>query len=106
MADVLGWLGCICFVLCGVPQAWKSYRDGHSVGLTHSFLALWLGGEVLYMSGMMLKFGWVHWIMWNGLISMVVISVISYYRIWPRVFRFRKVPRYHSKSYESGWRNW
>lgn len=85
MADLLGWLACICFSLCGVPQAWKSYKDGHSLGMTSSFIALWLGGEVFYMGGVLLKFGWVHWIMWNCLINTATILVIGYYKIRPRV---------------------
>lgn len=84
MADLLGWLGCLCFTLCGIPQAWKSYKDGHSLGMTQSFIFLWLGGEVFYIGGTLLKFGWVSWIMWNCIISIVVMLPIAYYRIRPR----------------------
>ena len=84
MADLFGWLGCVCFAFCGVPQALKSYKDGHSFGMTHSFIALWLSGEVFYIGGTLLKFGWVHWIMWNCLTNTVSIFVIAYYRVCPR----------------------
>lgn len=94
MADLLGWLGCICFALCGVPQAWRSYKDGHSLGLTYSFIVLWLGGEVFYISGTLLKFGWVDWIMWNCMINTVAILVIGYYRIWPRSKWYNWTTRY------------
>lgn len=84
MADLFGWLGCLCFAMCGIPQAWKSYKDGNSFGLTHAFIAMWLGGEVFYIGGTLLKFGWVDWIMWNCMINTVAILVIGYYKIWPR----------------------
>ena len=96
MADIFGWLGCLCFALCGIPQAWKSYKDGHSFGLTYAFITMWLLGEVFYIGGALLKFGWIGWIMWNCLINMVAILVIAYYRLWPRAVHTRSIP-VHSK---------
>ncbi len=88
MGDLLGWLGCLFFTLCGVSQAHKSWKDGHSIGLTISFILFWLGGEVLYIGGTLLKLGWVDWIVWNCLIQIACILVILYYKAWPRVFYF------------------
>ena len=32
--ETIGWIGSICFALCAIPQAWKSFKDGHSRGIT------------------------------------------------------------------------
>lgn len=45
--EAIGWLGSILFAICGLPQAWQCWRDGHSRGLNWFFLLAWLGGEVL-----------------------------------------------------------
>jgi uncharacterized protein with PQ loop repeat len=45
MLNLIGWLGAICFSFCGLPQAYKSYKDGHSDGISILFLFLWFLGE-------------------------------------------------------------
>jgi PQ loop repeat len=35
--EILGWLGSICLAICGVPQAWLSYKDKHSHGISGHF---------------------------------------------------------------------
>lgn len=46
MLDIIGWIGSACFAICAIPQALKSYRDGHSDGISWAFLSLWLTGEL------------------------------------------------------------
>lgn len=46
MTEAIGILGAFCFAVCAVPQAWQCWRDGHARGLSWSFLALWLVGEM------------------------------------------------------------
>ena len=45
MLEIIGWIGSISFAVCGIPQAWKSYKQGHSRGMDSSFLLLWFLGE-------------------------------------------------------------
>lgn len=44
---ILGWIGSLLFAICAIPQAWQSWRDGHSRGISSGFLLLWFSGEVL-----------------------------------------------------------
>jgi len=45
MGEVLGWISAVSFAVCGIPQAVKCYREGHSNGISHGLLILWLLGE-------------------------------------------------------------
>ena len=84
MGDILGWIGATCFALCGVPQAIKAYREGHCRGLSVWFLMFWMLGEVFYISGTLLKFGWVGWMMFNYLFSVLCLSIIIYFKVKSR----------------------
>lgn len=50
MIEAIGWVGAICFAICALPQAIKSYRDKSSAGISFAFLFLWTVGEVLTLS--------------------------------------------------------
>lgn len=65
MTNVLGWVGSVCFALCGAPQAAKCVWQGHARGLSLWFLGLWLAGEICYVAAVLTEFGWVAWMMVN-----------------------------------------
>jgi uncharacterized protein with PQ loop repeat len=44
--EFIGWIGAICFSVCGVPQALMAYKNKHANGLSDSFLWLWWTGEL------------------------------------------------------------
>lgn len=44
--ELIGWISAVCLAICGAPQAWKCYRQGHSRGLSKQFIFLWFQGEV------------------------------------------------------------
>ena len=50
IVELLGWLGAVCFAICGLPQTVKVVRDGHGNGLSKSFLWLWFWGETLTLA--------------------------------------------------------
>ena len=83
-ANVLGWIGSLFFAACGLPQAIKSYRDGHSDGLAWLFLVGWFLGEVFYIGGTLLKFGWIDWMMFNYILNTSCLLVIFYFKVRPR----------------------
>lgn len=91
MADIIGWIGSICFALCGVPQAWKCYKEGHALGLSGWFLILWLTGEACYITGVLMKFGWVDWMMFNYVINVFCIIAIIRYKLFPSVSEVSEV---------------
>ncbi len=44
--EIIGWIGSFCFAICAIPQAYMSYKDGHSRGISWGLLILWFIGEV------------------------------------------------------------
>jgi uncharacterized protein with PQ loop repeat len=81
MADIIGWIGSIAFAVCGVPQAWECHKNKSAQGINRLFIALWLTGEVCYVVSVLMKFGWVHWMMFNYTANIFSITVIIYYLI-------------------------
>lgn len=45
--EVIGWIGSILLALCAVPLAWQSFKQKHSIGISNTFLTMWLVGELL-----------------------------------------------------------
>jgi uncharacterized protein with PQ loop repeat len=53
MIELVGWISTITFSLCAVPQAYQSYKQKHSNGLSVLTLLLWFTGEscaIIYVS--------------------------------------------------------
>ena len=84
MADIIGWIGSIAFAICGIPQAWECFKNKSARGINPLFVALWLIGEVSYVISVLLKFGWVHWMMFNYLTNILAITVIVHFMIKDR----------------------
>jgi uncharacterized protein with PQ loop repeat len=45
--EIIGWIGSILLALCAIPLAWDSFKNKHSNGISNTFLAMWLVGELL-----------------------------------------------------------
>lgn len=83
-----GWVGAAAFSVSALPQAWLSFMQGHSEGISPILLRLWCIGEV-----MMLKYVWPQkedgirkWpLLVNYAMNLIFISVIVYYKFFPRV---------------------
>lgn len=81
---LLGTVGAICFALSGLPQAIKSWREGHSNGIAYGTVWLWLLGE-----GMMLAYA-LHfyvndWILiTNYTANFLLVSIIFKFKYWKR----------------------
>ncbi|HDH51755.1 MAG TPA: PQ-loop repeat-containing protein [Nitrospirae bacterium] len=81
MADLIGWIGSVAFAVCGFPQAWECFKSKSAKGISPVFVGLWLTGEVCYVISVLMKFGWVTWMMFNYLANLVSIAVIGYYMV-------------------------
>jgi len=44
--QTIGYIGSIMLAICGAPQAYKSYKEKHSDGISLGFLVLWTLGEI------------------------------------------------------------
>jgi uncharacterized protein with PQ loop repeat len=43
---LIGYIGGILLAICGAPQAYLSYKQGHSDGISILFLLMWSLGEI------------------------------------------------------------
>jgi len=84
MADFIGWTGSIAFAICGIPQAWECYKNKSARGINPAFVALWMIGEVCYVVSVLMKFGWVHWMMFNYTANIFSIAIITFYLVKDR----------------------
>lgn len=84
MVELIGWTGGILFAFCALPQAVMSYRQGHSNGVANLLLLMWGSGEILSMGYVLLKHGFDLPLLFNYVMNLLFIAVISYYKFFPR----------------------
>jgi uncharacterized protein with PQ loop repeat len=80
--EALGWLGSFFLAVCAFPQAWMSWKQGHSNGLSSGLLWLWGGGEVLTLV-YVLALGDAP-LIFNYACNMASMAVIIWYKVRPR----------------------
>jgi uncharacterized protein with PQ loop repeat len=79
--EILGWLGSICLAICGIPQAWQSFKDKHSHGISWAFLLLWSFGELFALAYVYDKLDIP--LLMNYATNMLILGVIIYYKAKP-----------------------
>ena len=78
---VLGWASTACLALGGIPQAYKTWKDGHSDGLSTGMLALWLSGELFLLAYVICTKDWP--VAVNAGFNVLIAAYISWYKIYP-----------------------
>lgn len=79
----LGWTGHILFAISALPQAWLSYKQGHSQGISWGLLYMWFGGEAIaIIYGLYENVPMP--LMVNYLVNFSCLLVIIRYRKFPR----------------------
>lgn len=86
MISILGYLATFCLVIAALPQAIKSIKDGHSNGIASGFIILLIAGFGL-MSLFLLLTKPIIPLMLNYLGNTIMMSIIGYYKLFPRVRR-------------------
>lgn len=81
MIELIGWFSAICFGLCGLPQAYKSVKEEHSLGVSWGLLILWYLGEWSAVAYVYLKHGLDLPLLTNYLLNLIFISIILKYKI-------------------------
>lgn len=80
--EIVGWIGSICFAICGLPAAYEAIRD-KACSYSWTFLALWGIGEVftsiyvIYLGNLALLF--------NYGMNFICLVILIYYnkrRVW------------------------
>ena len=79
--QICGWLGSICLAICGLPQAWQSYKDKHSDGISWGFLLLWAFGEIFALAYVYDKLDLP--LLLNYATNIFILAVIIYYKVKP-----------------------
>lgn len=80
--ELCGWLGSICLAICGIPQAWQSYKDKHSDGISWGFLLLWAFGEIFALAYVYDKLDLP--LLLNYATNILILAVILYYKVKPQ----------------------
>ena len=84
MIEVIGYIGCMAFALCGLPQVIHCWKAGNAKGLSVYCLSLWMLGEVCYFISTWATFGFVLWLMLNYILNIFWLLIIFYYVMSPR----------------------
>lgn len=82
MFQILGWIGSLCLAGCGIPQAWVSYKDKHSDGISWAFLLLWAFGEVFAIIYVYDKLDMP--LLVNYGVNLLIVGIMLYYKIYPK----------------------
>ena len=83
MIELLGWSSQLLFMICGAPQAYVSWRQGHSTGVSGPFLFLWYIAELLsIVYGFAIDVSLQ--ILVNYFVNAGFISIIIFYKLFPR----------------------
>jgi uncharacterized protein with PQ loop repeat len=80
--EILGWLGSICLAICGIPQAWQSFKDKHSHGISWGFVLLWAFGEIFALAYVYDKLDLP--LLLNYATNILILAVILYFKINPK----------------------
>ena len=80
--EILGWLGSICLAICGIPQAWQSFKDKHSHGISCGFVLLWAFGEIFALAYVYDKLDLP--LLLNYATNILILGVILYFKINPK----------------------
>lgn len=79
-----GYLGAILLSICALPQAIMSIVTGNSYGLSFLFLWCWYLGEMLMLQHVVATIGMHGPLFWNYLINFLLLTIIVWYRYFPR----------------------
>ncbi len=78
------WISSILLAVCGIPQAFKTWKEGHARGMSMIMLQAWLWGEVGLLYAFSDKYG-IDWAMvTNYGLNICSILFILRYKIFPR----------------------
>lgn len=80
---MIAWIGNFLLAVCGLPQAYKSYKDGHSNGISWGFIIMWTVGEVCTLVYLLTELQSLPLIL-NYSVNGLFCSVIIYYKFKPR----------------------
>ena len=84
MLDIIGLIGATALAISGVPQVIRSLREGHSNGVAHGTILLWLGGEGAMLTYAGIKYTSDYILLLNYLGNFLIVGGIAWYKYLPR----------------------
>ncbi len=91
--EIIGWIGSLLFGICGLPQAYRCYKEGNARGMSHYFIWLWTGGEV-FTFAYVLMFPVISWpLVVNYSINLISVIIMIKYKYWERNDFFNVDPK-------------
>lgn len=83
--EIIGWIGSLFLGICAIPQAFKSWRQKHSKGLSCLTLALWFLGEILVFIYTVVEITPLPYpLLFNYLLNILLLLIIIYYKWFPK----------------------
>ena len=82
---IIGTIGAIAFALSGLPQAVKSWRDGHSNGIAHGTVWLWMIGEASMIAYALYFYPLDFVLIANYTLNLILVSIIFKYKYWKKI---------------------
>ena len=78
--NAVGILGAILLALCGAPQAYMSFKNKHSDGVSTSFALMWFFGEVMMLIYVAQSLDWI--LIGNYVFNIFLVGIILYYKVF------------------------
>ncbi len=82
--EIIGWIASALFAVCGLPQAYQSWKQGHSDGVSALFMWAWLIGELLMQVYVFGKHGWDMVLLVQYWFNTLFVALILWYKYRPR----------------------
>ena len=83
--ELIGWVGNTLLAICGAPQVYTCWKQGHGEGLAAGFLWCWCVGEILAFI-YVLCFEVTSWpLIANYSVNTCFILTLIWYKYFPRV---------------------
>ena len=87
MIELLGIIAAISFAISAVPQAIKSWKEGHSRGMSLATIILWMVGEAAMLVYVLGMYPGDLILLLNYATNTLMVGIITWY-----AFRPRKLP--------------
>jgi len=82
--EFIGWFSAFFLGICGLPQAWHSYKVGKADDVSLAFLLTWISGEILGTIYVLCFDKIPYPLLVNYLLNTIIIVVVLRYKLWPR----------------------
>lgn len=91
MIEILGYIAQALFIAATSAQALKSYRDGHSEGVSHGLIWMSVTGFTIMITYVIIKIGFDPVLMFGYMGQALFCLTIGWYKYFPRKLVVREL---------------